>query len=138
MKSFSYVYNHHSLLRRFVWIQHNDQLLVDLVGRALRRYHRGYEYFSGLIPTTSSVVFITARTASIFVSSTAVIIYIYYNCYYVITLEVHKECYTFKWWFLSIISFHTRSSHVPGIPFSPFSPCDPFCPTDPFSPSMKK
>ena len=31
MKSFSYVYNHHSLLRRFVWIQHNDQLLVDLL-----------------------------------------------------------------------------------------------------------
>ena len=33
---------------------------------------------------------------------------------------------------LSIISFHTRSSHVPGIPFCPFCPCDPF------SPSMKK
>ena len=33
---------------------------------------------------------------------------------------------------LSIMSFHTRSSHVPGIPFCPFCPCDPF------SPSMKK
>ena len=30
-KSFSYVYNHHSLLRRFIWIQHNNQLLVDLL-----------------------------------------------------------------------------------------------------------
>ena len=77
MKSFSYVYNHHSLLRRFVWIQHNDQLLVDLLVERCAGITRGYEYFSGLIPTTSSVVFITARTASIFVSSTAVIIYIY-------------------------------------------------------------
>ena len=57
---------------------------------------------------------------------------------YFIALEVHKNCCTFKWWFLSIISFRTRSSHVPGIPFCPFSPSDPFCPTDPFSPSMKK
>ena len=40
--------------------------------------------------------------------------------------------------FLCVISFRTRSSHVPGIPFCPFCPCDPFCPTDPFSPSMKK
>ena len=31
-----------------------------------------------------------------------------------------------------VASFHTRSSHVPGIPFCPFCPCDPF------SPSMKK
>ena len=61
-----------------------------------------------------------------------------YLLQYVITLEVHKDCYTFKWWFLSITSFHTKSSHVPGIPFCPFCPCDPFCPTDPFSSSKKK
>ena len=35
----------------------------------------GPEFFSGLISTTNSVVFVTARIASIFVSSTGVYIY---------------------------------------------------------------
>ena len=48
--------------------------------------------FSGLISTTSSVVFITVRIASVFFSSTAVHIYIY-----MIFIYLLKISHVFTW-----------------------------------------
>ena len=77
---FSYNYSPYSPLGRFIWIQRNNivGLLAQLVERCkgiaaiYRRVQIPYgpEFFSGLISTTSSVAFITARVAAIFVSST--------------------------------------------------------------------
>ena len=58
------------------------KVYLDPVSRALHQYLRGHgfnpyrpEFFSGPISATSSVVSITARITSVFVSSTAVHIY---------------------------------------------------------------
>ena len=63
------IYNHYSSLGWFIWTQLNDQLPVGSVDRALHQYHRGHWlnpiqawFFSGLISTTSSVVFRAGRT----------------------------------------------------------------------------
>ena len=56
---------------RFIWIQHKDQLPVGLLTQLVERWTSITEFksrtrlnfFSGLISTTSSVVFIAARIA---------------------------------------------------------------------------
>ena len=67
-------YNRYSSLGWFIWTQHNDQLPVGLLAELVeRRYRRGHvftiphvpEFFSGLISTTSSIVFIAARISYI-------------------------------------------------------------------------
>ena len=65
---FSYIYSHYSPLQRFIWIQHNDQLPVGLLAQLVEHCTSITEVmgsnsiwawiFSGLILTTSSVVFI--------------------------------------------------------------------------------
>ena len=79
------IHSHYSLLGRFIWIQHNDQLPVSLLAQLVERCTCivevmgsnlvRYRIFSGLISTTSSVVFIITRIAFTFVSLTAVHIY---------------------------------------------------------------
>ena len=70
---------------RQIYMEDNDQLPVGLLAQLIERCTGTAEVmgsnpvraliFSGLIPTTSSVVFITARIDSIFFFSTAVHIY---------------------------------------------------------------
>ena len=70
---FSYIYSHHSPLGWFIWIQHNDQLPVGLlvqlverctvVAQVMSSNPVRPEFFSGLVSTTSSVVFIATRIA---------------------------------------------------------------------------
>ena len=68
------IYNRYSSLGWFIWTQHNDQLPVGLLAQLVeRRYRRGHvftiphvpEFFSGLISTTSWIVFIAARISYI-------------------------------------------------------------------------
>ena len=75
----SYIYNDYSPLGGFIWNQHNDQLPVGLLAQLVERCSGIAEVMglnpvrawilSGLISTTSSLVFITARIASIFEES---------------------------------------------------------------------
>ena len=42
-----HLFSHYSPLHGFIWNQHDDQLpvgLLNLVGRALHRYHRGHGF----------------------------------------------------------------------------------------------
>ena len=75
----SYIYNDYSPLGGFIWNQHNDQLPVGLLAQLVERCSGIAEVMglnpvrawilSGLISTTSSLVFIIARIASIFEES---------------------------------------------------------------------
>ena len=70
---FSYISCHYSPLGRFIWIQHYDQLPVGLLAQLVEhctgivevQIPYGPEFFSGLISTTSSVMFVAARIAYI-------------------------------------------------------------------------
>ena len=69
---FIYICSHYSPLGRFIRIQHNNQYLVSLLERCTGIVKvigsnpvRACFFFSGLMSTTSSVVFIAERVAYI-------------------------------------------------------------------------
>ena len=69
---FSYIHYHYSSFGWFIWTQHNDQLPVGLSAHLVERCTSiaevmgsnpvwAWKFFSGIISTTSSVVFIPVR-----------------------------------------------------------------------------
>ena len=88
----------------FSWCVIINTVGSNIMTRPLHQYRRGYgfkfltglNFFSGLISTTGSVVFITARIDSIFVSLTAVHIYDFHI--FIAIIHYLEGCLDPTWW----------------------------------------